>query len=223
MRVRFLLICEGSSDTALVHHIQALLIDCGASEADGIAWYRGRRVKDKIRHGLQYHGGVDLLFVNRDADSAGAEARFAEIGKGIAAADYHGRWVGVVPVRMTEAWLLTDEAAIRRVAGRPRGTEPLDLPPPHGLEDVSNPKQMLRDVLLKAGAPGGARRRKRFASDFDAFRKQLAENLPVGGSLEQLDAWVRFRDDVTAAGVAGGRRYGRSSRNVPSIPRPPSA
>ena len=33
MTIRFLLICEGSSDTALVSHIQALLIDCGASEA----------------------------------------------------------------------------------------------------------------------------------------------------------------------------------------------
>lgn len=199
MKVRFLLICEGSSDTALVPHIQALLIDCGASEADGSASYHGRRLEDKIRLGLKYHHGVNLLFVHRDADRAGAAARFAEIGAGISAADYHGRWVGVVPVRMMEAWLLADEAAIRRVAGRPRGTEPLDLPPPHELEDVSDPKQMLKDVLLQAGAPRGARRRKRFASDFDAFRKQLAENLPVGGALERLAAWVRFRDDVTAA------------------------
>lgn len=201
MKVRFLLICEGSSDTALIPHIQALLIDCGASEADGSASYHGRRLEDKIRLGLRYHHGVNLLFVHRDADRAGTAARFAEIGAGISAADYHGRWVGVVPVRMMEAWLLADEAAIRRVAGRPRGTEPLDLPPPHELEDVSDPKQMLKDVLLQAGAPRGARRRKRFASDFDAFRKQLAENLPVGGSLERLAAWVRFRDDVTAARI----------------------
>lgn len=199
MKVRFLLICEGSSDVALVSHIQALLIDCGASEADGSAWYRGRLVKDKIRQGLRYHGAVDLLFVHRDADRAGAAARFAEIGEGVSSADYLGRWVGVVPVRMMEAWLLANEAEIRRVAGRPRATEPLDLPPPHELEDVSDPKQMLRDVLLEAGTPRGARRRKRFASDFGAFRKQLAETLPVGGHLEQLAAWVRFRDDVAAA------------------------
>ena len=199
MKVRFLLICEGSSDVALVSHIQALLIDCGASEADGSAWYRGRLVQDKIRQGLRYHGAVDLLFVHRDADRAGAAARFAEIGEGISAADYHGRWVGVVPVRMMEAWLLANEAEIRQVAGRPSATEPLDLPPPHELEDVSDPKQMLRDVLLKAGMPRGARRRKMFVSDFGAFRKQLAENLPVGGHLEQLAAWVRLRDDVAAA------------------------
>ena len=34
--------------------------------------------------------------------------------------------MGIVPVRMTEAWLLLDESAIRRVAGRPHGDEPLD-------------------------------------------------------------------------------------------------
>ena len=70
MRVRFLLICEGSSDAALVAHIQALLIECGASEADGAASFRGRRVRDKVRLGLQYYGSVNLLFVHRDADTA---------------------------------------------------------------------------------------------------------------------------------------------------------
>ena len=75
MKVRFLLICEGSSDVALVSHNQALLIDCGASEADGSAWYRGRLVKDKIRQGLRYHGAVDSshsLTARLDGSGAGA-------------------------------------------------------------------------------------------------------------------------------------------------------
>lgn len=105
----------------------------------------------------------------------------------------------MVPVRMMEAWLLADEAAIRRVAGRPRGTEPLDLPTPDGLEDISDPKQALREVLMQAGAPKGVRRRKRFKADFGSFRKRLAENLPPGGSLERVAAWARFRDDVASA------------------------
>ena len=199
MRVRFLLICEGRSDMALIPHIMELLIACGASEADGSASYLGRRVEDKIRLGLQNHYGVNMLLIHRDADTAGTSARFAEIGRGMSAAGYRGRWVGVVPVRMMEAWLLTDEAAIRRVAGRPRGTEPLGLPPPHELEEVTDPKQMLRDALLEAGSPRGVRRRSRFKSDFGSFRKQLVENLPVGGPLEQVAAWVRFRRDLAAA------------------------
>ncbi|MDD9984683.1 MAG: hypothetical protein OXQ31_00275 [Spirochaetaceae bacterium] len=180
-------------------YIQALLIENGASEADGTASYHGRLVSDKVRNGLQYCGDTDLLFVHRDADTAGSVARYEEIGRGVSAAGYGGRWVGMVPVRMMEAWLLADEAAIRRVAGRPRGTEALDLPKPDQLENLSNPKQTLREVLLKAGAPRGVRRTKRFKADFGSFLKQLAENLPVGRPLEQISAWMRFRDDVAAA------------------------
>ena len=199
MTIRFLLICEGSSDAALVSHIQALLIDCGASEADGVASYRGRRVSDKVRIGLQYDRSVNLLFVHRDADTMDPDTRYDEIREGVTEAGYDGRWVGVVPVRMMEAWLLADEAAIRRVAGRPRGTEPLDLPVPDELENIPDPKETLREVLMKAGAPPGVRRRKRLEADFGNLRKQLAENLPPGGSLEQVAAWARFRDDVDSA------------------------
>ena len=200
-RVRFLLICEGSSDAALVSHIAELLIDCGASEADGIASYRGRGIEDKIRHGLEYHGSVDVLFVHRDADSAGRPARLQEIETGRAAAGHRGRWVGVIPVRMTEAWLLADEAAIRRVAGRPRGMEPLNLPATGKLEEVADPKRMLKDALLLAAGAIRGRRRKRFAADFGGLRRQLLETLPVGGPLEQVAAWVRFRKDVADAVV----------------------
>ena len=199
MTIRFLLICEGSSDAALVSHIQALLIDCGASEADDVASYRGRRVSDKVRIGLQYDRSVNLLFVHRDADTMDPDTRYDEIREGVTEAGYDGRWVGVVPVRMMEAWLLADEAAIRRVAGRPRGTEPLDLPVPDELENIPDPKETLREVLMKAGAPRGVRRRKRLKADFGNLRKQLAENLPPGGSLEQVAAWARFRDDVDSA------------------------
>ena len=196
MTVRFLLICEGSSDTALVLHIQRLLIHCGASEADGTASYRGRSISEKIRLGLQQYGAADLLFIHRDADNAGADARYTEIERGVSGAGYRGDWVGIVPVRMMEAWLLVDEPAIRRVAGRPRGSVPLDLPPPADLEGLADPKQRLREVLLSAGGPRGARRRKRFIAGFAGFRRQLAENLPLGGPLAQVPAWVRFRDDV---------------------------
>lgn len=198
MTVRFLLICEGSSDAALIYHIQKMLIHCGASEADGTASHRGRSISEKIRLGLREYGAADLLLVHRDADSAGSDARYAEIEEGVDDSGYCGAWVAVVPVRMMEAWLLADEMAIRRVAGRPRGTAPLRLPPPGGLEGLADPKQRLREALLNAGEPRGPRRRKRFSAGFGGFRRQLAENLPLGGPLEEVPAWVRFRNDVAA-------------------------
>ena len=195
---RFLLVCEGSSDGALVDHIQRLIIHCGASEADGTASHYGRYLRDKIRLGVEHFGVTDLLFIHRDSDNSGSDSRRAEIAEEVSAAEYRGPWVGVVPVKMMEAWLMVDQSAIRRVAGRPRSTAPLELPPVAALEDVADPKQALREVLLGAGDPRGTRRRKKFKAGIPGFRRQLIENLPIGGPLEQLPAWVRFRDDVAA-------------------------
>ncbi len=205
MIIRFLLVCEGPSDAALVPHIRALLIHHGVVEADGTASYGGRTLADKIRLGLQLYEGINLLFVHRDADdyrdtpAAGPKTRYDEIAAGVRCAEYGGVHVPIVPVCMTEAWLLGDETAIRRVSGRPNGMEPLDLPLVSQLEEILDPKDVLRDALTRAGAPKGNRRRKNFHNDFGNFRRQLLENLPIGGPLEQLSSWARFRDDARAA------------------------
>ena len=69
MRVRFLLICEDSSDAALVSHIHALLIECGASEADGAASFRGRLVRDKVPLGYSIMAaGTYYLFTAMPID-----------------------------------------------------------------------------------------------------------------------------------------------------------
>ena len=52
-------------------------------------------------------------------------------------------------------------------------------------------------MLIAAGAPQGVRRRKKFTREFGERRRQLAENLATGGSLERVAAWVKFREDVT--------------------------
>ena len=197
--MRFLFVCEGSSDTPLVDHIERLLIRCGQPDPDGETWHRGARVADKIRQGLQAAGGLDLLFVHRDADNAGAEARYREIEAAVRDAAQDGLpWTGVVPVRMTEAWLLLDEAAIRDAVGKPRGRAPLDLPAPGRAERVVNPKERLKDALLAASENRG-RRRRRFDQEFPLLRKRLLRDLPIGGGLERLESWVRFRDDTMGA------------------------
>lgn len=112
MIVRFLLVCEGSSDGALVHHIRALLIKHGATEADGSSCNFGTTLTEKVRQGLKLSSSPDLLFVHRDADhhrdthATGAEKRYEEIAASVQSASHGGRYVGIVPIRMTEAWLL---------------------------------------------------------------------------------------------------------------------
>ena len=197
--MRFLLACEGSSDAGLVPHIERLIAEVGGIEVEGDSWFYGRRLPNKIRNGLEAAGGmVDLLFVHRDANSAGAQARFDEIASAVRAVADAPRWVGVVPVRMTEAWLILDEAAIRAAVGRPKGRTPLHLPTTREAERRANPKEILASALLAASEASG-RRRKEIRRDFDTLRRRLLRNLPIDGPLTQLDSWARFRNDTLHA------------------------
>ena len=204
MTIRFLLVCEGSSDAALVQHIRRMLVEYGQSDPEGMSWHKGRQLTDKIQGGLQHAGDIDLLLVHRDADaseetpSAGPQRRYDEIIQSVSDSGYGGAWVGIVPVRMTEAWLLLDEAEIRRVAGRPKSEEPLRLPSPTQVENCANPKQRLAKALTIASGASG-RRLRRLQRDLPQFRHQLLGNLSIGGLLEQVPSWVRFRDDLQKA------------------------
>jgi hypothetical protein len=135
---------------------------------------------------------------SRETHSAGPERRYAEIEEAVRDSGFAGTWVGIVPVRMTESWLILDETAIRRVAGRPHEDISLDLPSPSRVEREANPKGLLFDALMIASRKSG-RRLRRFERDIPALRRQLLQDLPAGGPLEQVPSWVRFRKDLLAA------------------------
>lgn len=65
--------------------------------------------------------------------------------------------VCTVPVRMLEAWLLIDEAGLRRAAGNPNGRVVLDLPPLGELEKCADPKGLLYQLLKEASELRGRR------------------------------------------------------------------
>lgn len=197
--MRFLLACEGSSDTGLVRHIERLIVEhSNEGTAEGESWFYGNPLAEKIRKAMQAaENAVDVLFVHRDADSAGAEARFLEITRAVEVACVTVPWVTVVPVRMTEAWLLLDEAAIRKAVGRPNGRTPLDLPTPREAERRAKPKQILADAFLMASETTG-RRKKQIGRNFPHYRTRLLADLPINGPVTQLASWMRFRDDTLA-------------------------
>ena len=102
----------------------------------------------------------DLLFVHRDAEAQPWEYRVAEIKKAAASLTVEHRWVPVVPIKMTEAWLLLDEAAIRMAADCPTGTTPLALPKAQAIETRADPKAVIREALSKASGKKGRRMRR---------------------------------------------------------------
>lgn len=204
MTLRFLLVCEGSSDAALIHHISRLLLQSGHSDPQGQSWTRSGPLADKIREGLRFSGPCDLLLVHRDADSnvetpsAGPERRRQEISSAVINSGFQGPWAAIVPVQTTESWLLIDEPAIREIAGRRAGVSSLELPLLNRIEDVPNPKYRFWKALIAASGLSG-RHLRRFERDMPALRYQLLQDLPVGGPLEQVPSWVRFRDDLLAS------------------------
>ncbi len=134
----------------------------------------------------------DVLFVHRDAEREPLEARRAEIPS---ACD---GLVRVVPVRMTEAWLLIDSKAIRKAAGNPNGRTPIELPRLARLEELPDPKALLRRLLLEASELS-QRRRQRFQRDIQRCVHLVAEYTRDFGSLRQLAAFRVFEEELRRA------------------------
>ena len=204
MTLRVLLVCEGSSDTGLLAHIQQLLIMGGVSDPVTESHTHGRYLAQRIRGGLELTGDCDLLLVHRDADSeldtgsAGPGKRLQEIESAISESGYYGSWAGVIPIHAMESWLLANPSAIGAAVGNPGFVERLDLPAPSRIESIADPKETLQVSLETASGQSG-RRLRRIRRDFPQLRQILLENLPVGGPLEFVPSWCRFRDDTLAA------------------------
>lgn len=160
----YTLVADGSSDAVLVPiltwslkqqnvtSIVAQWADCSRIPGRGTSEERLRSVLDLYP--------CDVLFVHRDAEGQPPDLRREQIATALRQTPM--RHVPVVPVRMTEAWLLADETAIRSAAGNPNGTESLNLPNLRRLEDVPDPKRVLHDALTAASGLN-ARRRSRLS------------------------------------------------------------
>lgn len=202
MNINFVLVAEGASDYALVTHLEALCNHCGAKEVTGVAleFERlpasiGRTVLDKLIAAKKAEPGANLFFIHRDADSRDSSSRHQEIKDAAEACQLMVDYIAVVPVQETEAWLLLDETEIRRVARKPKGRAQLDLPRPHQIENVANPKERLQAILIDASEASG-RRLDRIRRDFSNQRALLMRRLSIDGSLSSVPSWIKMRDDL---------------------------
>lgn len=203
--IRFVLIREGSSDNGLIPHLENLCVEVGADEVMSAAFDHqrigtgsGSTVEAKLRAVLHHEPNANLIFIHRDADRRDSTPRHNEVASAIDAVSPENECVCVVPVQETEAWILLDDAAIRRVAGRLSGKVPLSLPKPSQVEFTANPKERLQQALLLAADLTG-RKRDRFRAEFPSHRQLLLERLPTGGALNEVPSWVRLRDDLSVA------------------------
>ncbi|MEN9354242.1 MAG: hypothetical protein RL318_1567 [Fibrobacterota bacterium] len=138
----------------------------------------------------------DILFVHRDEDGQGFEGRWAEIDVAVESVARTQMHVPVVPVRMSETWLLHDEAAIRAAAGNSRGRVPLGLPKRAKIEQV-HAKNVLYAALVTASECRG-RELKEFRNALPATRCYLASLIEDWRPLRQLPGYQRMEERIRA-------------------------
>lgn len=119
----------------------------------------------------------NFLFVHRDAENIEASKRQLEIESSWPDSSQTTMLVTVVPVRMTEAWLITNEKPIRSAVGNPNGTEPLGLPTVKNIESSLDPKEVLFSALKAASGRNSSRKRKLNPHQFRYRVSELTEDL----------------------------------------------
>ncbi len=203
----YTLLGDGSSDRLLDHPIRWALSKLGVSVELGqwadlrLATPRPQSLAERARAALEMYPS-ELLFVHRDAENASLRDRIEEVRDAVRSiTEQH---VAIVPVRMTEAWLLHDEEAIRRASGNPNGAVALSLPSPSKVESNVDPKSTLERALLTASELTGRRLQKRKA-EFPQMRARTAELITDFAPLEVTPAFTAFFSALKSALVDLGR------------------
>ncbi len=204
--LRFTLVADGPSDAALITILAWMLQVNGVSYPLLPCWadFRSlrtppKKLAERIEQAL-YAYPCELLFVHRDAENQTPASRRDEIDKAISALRERTvkvpPHVVVIPIRMTEAWLLFDETALRLAAGNPNGRVGLSLPKLKGLEAEPSPKQILNDLLELASELTGRR--------LKAFKTRVLARLVVN----HLDDSSPLRElRAVFTGIAHEKRF----------------
>lgn len=136
-----------------------------------------------------YSTGAMLIFAHRDSENATLDERLGEF-EAVERQDV----VPVIPVRMSESWLLFDGSAIAKAAGKPSSLVP--VPRVVQIEDIPNPKEQLDELLFQAaGAPAG-RRGRNFRRSIADRRASVAEYISDYSPLENLPAFRSFQQSL---------------------------
>ena len=201
--IRYTLISDGPSDRALLPILTWVLREKSDVSLVQSEWADLRRLPqppqslhERILSAIDLFP-CDLLFVHRDAEKEDPENRYKEILAAVNEATKRGFQspaVCVVPVRMTEAWLLFDENAIRLAAGNPNGKNPLNLPDLSAIEQIPDPKSILFDILREASGLTG---RRLNAFNTGESRVRITELVSNFSPLRELSAFQRLEKNIS--------------------------
>ena len=204
------LIAEGTSDKVLIPPIRWLCTNIQPNLAyeiepiifDNVSPKPDLSAKVEIVLRQDRH---QIILVHRDQDKMTRIDRTREIETAVKSAQHRlpsataSTFIPIIPVRMTEAWFLIDEAAIKKAAGFPNNRTLLNLPNARQLESVADAKNMLYEKIRTASGHTGRKLRKVRPQQIIHTLADVIEDYSV---LNQLPAFWSLRQDLTAAIVA---------------------
>lgn len=139
-----------------------------------------------------YEYSTMLIFAHRDAENQSLVDRGREFDR----LDLN-RIVPVIPVRMSESWLLIDGRAIAEAAGSP--STMVQVPRLGQIEQIANPKELLDRHLFKAAGSPTGRQGKKFKRSIVERRVNVASCISDYSPLESLTAFVQFQQCLAEA------------------------
>ena len=136
-----------------------------------------------------YNPGAMLIFVHRDSENLTLGSRLQEFE-----AVNRPNVIPVVPVQMSEAWILFDGSAVAKAAGSP--SLPVPVPAIAEIESISNPKDRLDELLFRAAGSPSGRRGRNFKRSITNRRVSVAEYISDYSPLGNLPAFRRFQESL---------------------------
>lgn len=185
-QLAYAVVADGGTDRLLVPIIQWAVhrLDPGVEILEPEFRKRRGSVSDFL---AAYRTGAMLIFVHRDSEAFTLDERLKEFHT-VDRQDV----VPVVPVRMSESWLLFDGSAIAKAASTPTAQVP--VPSITEIEHIPDPKGRLDQLLLHAAGRPSGRRGRIFRRSIVNRRVSVAEYIADFSPLENVPAFRRFQE-----------------------------
>lgn len=203
--LRFTLLCDGTSDKALIPIISWLLRDLLPdvslqSHYADFGFLKNPPPSSALDQRMVKAVTLypcDILFVHRDAEKEAFQSRKDEILKFFQKIKkpFSEKLVPLVPIRMMETWLLIDEKALKMAAGNRNYAQKIDLPRSKNLEALSDPKDYLHSLLKEVS---GLKGRKLQNLKVSQTVHLIADSIEDYSQLRLLTAFQQLEKDVKA-------------------------
>lgn len=203
--ITYTLLSDGSSDKTLMPIIdwalrQNISEDTLVQSEWADIYFSNKKLNsltDRITYTLE-NFPCDILFVHRDTESSlpvDFTGRQSEVYNAWnnSKKNAKNKIVRVIPIRMTEAWLLIDKPAIRKASGNTNGTIRINLPGINDVESLPDPKNDLMQLIKDAS---GLKKRNLKKLNVRQSIHLVAEYISDYSPLRNLAAFKKFEEEL---------------------------